>query len=56
MHPYTYARLPVCLSQLALNKDDINVDPLRPMLYWLVHHVLFIRLADEELEVVFTYV
>ena len=40
MHPYTYlcppARLAVCLSQLALSKDDINAHPLRPMSYWLI--------------------
>ena len=30
------ARLPACLSQLALCKDGINADPLRPMPYWLI--------------------
>jgi hypothetical protein len=28
--------LPICLSQLALCKDDINAHPLRPTSYWLV--------------------
>ena len=40
MHPYTYLCLPVCppvcLSQLALSKDDINAHPLRPMSYWFL--------------------
>jgi hypothetical protein len=27
-------RLPACLSQLALSKDDINAHPLQPMSYW----------------------
>ena len=43
-HASLYLLVPGCLSarlsQLALNKDDINAHPLRPMSYWLVRHVL----------------